>query len=108
MTETTLTPQEESEAAKMLADLHKRGYINVEQHGDLKPGTRIRHRGHRYPEAYRDGTGVVVAITEKPGSSWSLSWDAADIEMIVAWDRPPVSDSRLSTVAQYHVEAVAR
>jgi hypothetical protein len=106
MTTTALTPQEESDAAEMLADLHESGYINVEQHGGLKAGTRVRHIGHKWPTALLEGSGNVVALTEKPQSSWSQSWGKPDVELIVAWDEPQ-GGSRLSQLAQYHVEVMA-
>jgi hypothetical protein len=98
-----ITEDEKARAAAMLAELHAYGYQDVAEHGDLRPGVRIRHRGHQYPEAYDNGTGVVVAITHKPDSAWSQSYRTADVEMVVLWDRPGLCDSRLSQVAQYHV-----
>jgi hypothetical protein len=100
-----LTPDVEAEAAKMLAALHDRGYQTVAEHGDLRPGTRIRHVGERYSAAHLDGTGIVLAITEKPNSSWSVSWRMPDVELIALWDRP---DTRgwLSGLAQYHVDVI--
>lgn len=100
MTETTLTPQEQSEAAEMLADLHESGYINVEEHGALKAGARIRHVGQQYPEAYRDGTGYVVSVTQR---------HERDFELVVVYDQPRFEGaSRLTVLADYHVEVVAR
>lgn len=100
-----LTAEEQAKAAAMVAELHDYGYRDVEQHGRLKPGVRIRHIGHKWPEAYDFGTGIVVAITEKPDSAWSRSWGKADVELIALWDRPGFG-SRLSQVAQYHVEVI--
>jgi len=97
-----LDEQEATEVERMLAELHACGYQDIAEFGRLKPGTRIRHKGHQWFEAITEGTGVVVAITEKPDSSWSLSWGAADIELIALWDRPSFG-SRLSQLAQYHV-----
>lgn len=100
-----LTPEVAAEAIKMLAALHDRGYRDADFHGDLHPGTRIRHRGDQWPGAYENGTGIVLAITEKPNSSWSQSWRMPDVELIALWDRP---DTRgwLSGLAQYHVEVI--
>jgi hypothetical protein len=100
-----LTPDLEAEAAKMLAELHDRGYRDVPEHGDLRPGARIRHVGDRWSGAYDNGTGIVLAITEKPNSAWSANWGAPDVELIALWDRP---DTRgwLSGLAQYHVEVI--
>jgi hypothetical protein len=104
-----LSEDEKAEAVRMLGELTDRGYAVVEEHNDLRPGVRIRHRGHQYPEAYLNGTGVVVAVTEKKPSGWSESWGAPDIEMVVAYDKPLLPDmSRLTGLAQYHVEVVGR
>jgi len=102
-----LTQAERSEAEAILDGLRKHGYTDRERFNELAPGVRVRHSGHRWPEAYCEGTGVVVAITERNPSSWSQSWDAPDIEMVVAFDEPTLPGiSRLSTLAQYHVSAV--
>jgi len=101
-----LTEVEQTTAAEVLAALHERGYRDVEAHGALAPGVRIRHRGHQWPGAYTDGTGVVLHVTEKSPSAWSQSWHAADVEMVVLWDEPNLADTRLSGVAQYHVQVV--
>ncbi len=101
-----MTPEETAEADAMLAELHRYGYRDVDHHGDLRPGARIRHGGHRWPGAYDNGTGVVVAVTEKPDSAWSQSWGKPDVELIALWDRAGLGGGRLSQVAQYHVQAV--
>jgi hypothetical protein len=101
----TLTTEEKAEFERMLAGLHAGGYQDVAEHKALKPGTRIRHSGHRWPEAIDKGTGVVIAITEKPDSSWSADWGRPDIELIALWDKPQPF-ARLSQLAQYHVAAV--
>jgi hypothetical protein len=101
-----MTPEEQKRAEEMLAELHERGYRDVEQHGKLRAGVRVRHVGHRWPEAYENGTGGVVAITEKPNSAWSLTYGKPDIEMVVLLDAPSLSGSRLSGLAQYHVEVI--
>lgn len=109
MTDLDLTPEERVEAERILAGLHERGYTDRERFNELTPGSRVRHRGHRWPQAYTDGSGVVVAITERDPSSWSQSWGVPDIEMVVAFDEPTLPGmSRLTTLAQYHVEVVIR
>lgn len=100
-----MTTEERTAADKILADLHASGYRDVEQLGTLKPGTRIRHVGHQWSAACTNGTGVILAITEKPDSSWSQDWHMPDVELIALWD-PAVFGHRLSQLAQYHVEAV--
>lgn len=97
-----LSPEESAEVNKLLTELHACGYRDVAEHGKLRPGVRIRHTGHRWPGAYDNGSGVVVAITEKPNSSWSASWGAPDVELIAVWDKPSLG-GRVSQLAQYHV-----
>jgi hypothetical protein len=102
-----LTAPEDFQLLLILQDLHDQGYRDIEQHDGLRVGTRVRHRGEQYPEAFRDGTGVVIALTERPDSSWSLSWGMPDVELVVLRDTPRFDgQSRLSWVAQYHVSAV--
>lgn len=102
-----MTPAEHAEVERMLAELRECGYRDVAEHGQLRPGVRIRHRGHQWPEALSKGTGVVVAITEKPDSSWSRAYGAADVELITLSDRERYG-SRLSQLAQYHVATIPR
>jgi len=102
-----LTAAEQAEVKAIVADLQKRGYAPRERFNELAPGVRVRHRGHQWSSAYIEGTGVVVAITERDPSSWSQSWGAPDIEMVVAFDKPTLPEmSRLITLAQYHVQVV--
>lgn len=98
---TDLTPAEQSTAAEMLADLHESGYVNVESHGALKPGVRIRHRGHQWPSAYANGTGNVMVITRSQRTIQGMP----DVELIAVWDEEQFG-SRLSQLAQYHVDVV--
>lgn len=100
-----LTAEETAEMDAILGELHAHGYRDVERHGQLAPGTRIRHIGHQWDEAYTDGTGMVVAVTEKPDSPWSVSWRMPDVELVAVWDRPTFG-TRLAQLAQYHVIAV--
>lgn len=102
-----MTPDEVAEVERMLGELRKRGYRDVAEHGELRPGVRIRHRGQRWSEALDKGTGVVLAITERPDSSWSQTYRTADIELITLADQERFG-SRLSQVAQYHVATVQR
>lgn len=100
-----LTAKEQQQIDEMLAGLHAHGYVDVADHKQLRPGVRIRHRGEQYYEALAHGTGVVVAITEKPDSAWSRTYGAADVELITLSDTARFS-SRLSQLAQYHVAVI--
>lgn len=102
-----LTTAEQSELDQLLACLRDAGYVDIENHNDLRVGARIRHVGHQWPQAYEHGTGVILALTERPNSPWSRSWHARDIELIALWDQPRPFGSRLSQLAQYHVAWVA-
>lgn len=102
---TEMTDEERAAVTVLLADLHEAGYRNIAEWRELKPGMRIRRRSQEYPEAYEHGTGVVVAITEKPDSAWSKTYGAADIEMVILSDRSDFG-SRLTTLAQYHVAVI--
>ncbi len=101
----SLTPDEQAKARAMLDDLHTRGYRSVDDHKGLRPGVRVRSRKEQYAEAYRDGTGWVWVVTEKRPSGWSESWGMPDVELIVVRDDSSFG-SRLSRVAQYHVDIV--
>lgn len=103
---TEMTPDEQQRAEELLAELRKRGYVDVAEHEKLRPGTRVRHWGQRWNAALADGTGNVLAIAEKPNSSWSRTYGMPDIEMVVLFDEPGLGGSRLSQLAQYHVAVV--
>jgi hypothetical protein len=105
MTTIEMTAEVREQAAAMLAELHERGYQDIPEHGPIAVGTRIRHRGDCWPEAYTNGTGVVVGLTEKPDSAWSVSWHMPDIELIALWDRPGIRGC-LSQLAQYHIDVI--
>lgn len=100
----SLAPDLRQRAEELLAGLRGRGYRDRERFNELEPGARVRHRGHQYPEAYRAGTGTIVAVTERDPSAWSESWGLPDVEIVVAWDDPSLW--RVSNVAQYHIYAV--
>ncbi len=102
----SLSPAEQATARNALADLHGRGYRTVETHKGLRPGVRIRLAHERFPEAYADGTGVVLVVTTRDPSGWSDVYGRADVELLVVWDKPNLADTRLSQVAQYHVDVI--
>lgn len=100
-----LTAEESAQVEAMRAQLRLDGYVEVDQHRQLRAGTRVRHCGHRWPEAYEHGTGRVLLVTEKPNSSWSVSWHMPDVEMLVLFDKASFG-SRISQLAQYHVAVI--
>jgi len=62
-------------------------------------GTRVRHRGEQYPEAFRDGTGTVVEV---------LRYYPQDrtYEYLVQCDRPPFWSGGETLVSRNHMIAV--
>ena len=102
-----LTEEEQDRLLEIRQELRERGYQDITEHGDLRVGARIRHRGQQFTEAFRHGTGYVVALMEKPDSAWSRTYRMPDIELVVVFDKPALlSSSRLSQLAQYHVSVV--
>lgn len=93
------------EADRILDRLHAEGWRDIDSHGPYTPGTRVRHTGHQWPAAYNAGSGTVLAVTLKDPSSWSVVHNLPDVEIVVVWDAG-AHLSRVSHVAQYHVEAV--
>lgn len=102
----TLMPETEVEISNALDGLRRRGYVIKKSHNELRAGARVRHRGHQYPEALRYGTGMVLHVTEKSPSAWSVKWGVPDVEMIVLWDNPGWLFGAFSMLAQYHVQYV--
>jgi hypothetical protein len=80
------------------------GYVEIAEHHGIRPGVRVRQQSHRYPDAYRHGTGTVLAVYRRDPSSWSQTHDRPDVELIVAVDHTPLSHDRaLAQLADYHV-----
>ncbi|WP_431728502.1 hypothetical protein [Verrucosispora sp. TAA-831] len=103
-----LPPEETAEIARLRAELAQCQYVEIPDHRGLRPGARVYHSGHQWPGAALDGSGVVAAVFERPGSSWSRTYNAPDVEIIVLWDRPAFgSSSRLSTSASYRIYLAA-
>jgi len=111
MAENATAAGERAEISRMTTQLREHGYVDLDEYTYprsgrvLRVGSRIRHGGEQYPEALTHGTGNVVALLHKPDSAWSRSYRAPDIELVVLHDRPR-SESRLSQLAQYHVEVI--
>lgn len=103
-----LTDDERLEFEAKAQVLYAAGYVDIAEHGDLRVGARIRHRGHQWHEAFHAGTGYVAALTEKPDSAWSWTYGKPDIELIAVWDTPRslAGSSRMSQLAQYHVYVI--
>lgn len=57
------------------------GYVEVQEHGCLKVGQRVRHVGQQYSEAYNNGTGTLERIFHRPDRG-------NDVEVIVKRDKP--------------------
>jgi len=70
------------------ADLESRGYVEVEEATvmggrTVRPGDRVRNRGHQYTEAFRSGTADVVAIYDRSGRG------GKDVEIVIQRDDVP-------------------
>ncbi|WP_205326921.1 hypothetical protein [Glycomyces sp. YM15] len=94
---TAMPSQVQTAADQAHANLVARGYTTVDHTGPLNVGTRIRHIGHQWPAALRNGTGVVHALA-KGGPD--------DIELVVVWDKPGPTGSYVADLADYHVVAI--
>lgn len=108
-----LNPEEQADRDRILTGLYEHGYVDLDEYvypvfGErLHVGARIRHVGDQWWKARRHGTGVVVALTEKPASSWSKEHRKRDIELVAQWDNPR-NRGRFSQLAQYHIEVIRR
>lgn len=69
-------------------ELLERGYVDVAQYGDLRPGARVRNRGQQYTKARWDGTATLLAIMLKDPSPWAKKYGRPDVEVLVANDNP--------------------
>lgn len=109
---TKIETSEQTEVDRMVAELRKHGYVDLDEYvyprsgRRLRVGARVRHGGEQYPEALQYGTGNVVALMHRPDSAWSHSWRMPDIEMVMLRDKPRFGESRLSGLAHYHVEVI--
>lgn len=90
-----MTPDEIAE------DMIRRGSVEVTYFGDLAVGDRVRHIGHRWPDAYRIGTGTIERIFHRPNSVWSRTHGRPNVELFVKKD-----DGSYSYLADYHVEVI--
>lgn len=81
--------------------LEAAGYIPLADHPRLRPGMRVRHIGHQWPEAIRTGTATITAVLRKPASKYEQLYGTPDIELAIAHD-----DGTESQWADYHCVAV--
>ena len=100
----TLTREERAE----YDDLFAAGYRDIDDAPrGIRVGARVHHAGERYPAAYRDGTGTVVAVMEKSPSPWvAAGWGKRDIELIVRTDRDRFGTGCIGRWADYHTGVV--
>lgn len=89
----SLTPESFAE------DLLGRGYVEVQEFGELKVGSRVRHTGQRWSDAIWKGTGNIERIFQRDKSSWTQKYGKPDVEVIVKKDAP----DEYSYLADYHV-----
>ena len=94
-------------AEQILSNLESRGYRQVHAFNELIPGARVRHVGEQYTDAIIHGTARIIAVLQKPSSSWEMSNDRPDIEVII--QRDPERVRGMPAVAQwadYHTVVV--
>ena len=91
----------------MVEDLTNRGYVEVQEFGSLKVGTRVRGVGEQYFEATHNGTGSIERIFHKPNSHWAQKYGQPDVEVIMSRDKPRFGpDDTHSLYASYGVVPV--
>jgi hypothetical protein len=94
------------ERERMHAELAERAYRDIPEHRGIKVGARVRHRGHRWLEAYLQGTATVLAVMQKGPSPWSVSWGRPDVEVLALPDNPMFPTAPVHGWADYHCEVV--
>ncbi|WIB65895.1 hypothetical protein [Curtobacterium sp. MCBD17_040] len=70
-------------AAEQLTD---RGYQPIDEVNGITVGARVHNSGEQFWSAHAEGTATVTGIFEKVGSSWSQTYRARDIEVVVQHD----------------------
>lgn len=89
------------------ADLLKRGYVEIQEFRNLTVGSRVRHCGEQYADAYIHGTGNIERIFQRHNSGFEAKY-GPDVELIVKRDKPRFGpDDTHAFVADYHVAIVA-
>ena len=94
----TLTERLARPAAEQLEHA---GYKPIDEFNGITVGARVHNRGEQFSRAFREGTGTVTGIFEKSPSSWSQTYRARDIEVVVQHD-----DGRERQWASYGTELV--
>lgn len=83
---------------EIIAGLLEHGFVEVQECDRLRVGTRVRHNGHQWPDAYISGTGNVERIFHLPKSSWEQRYGRPNIEIIMRRD-----NGDFMFVADYHL-----
>jgi hypothetical protein len=66
--------------------LEDHNYKPIVQCNGIRVGSRVRNAGQQWATAAELGTAVVTAVMEKTPSSWSQTYGARDIEVVVLRD----------------------
>jgi hypothetical protein len=83
-------------------------YRDIDEYKGIVVGSRVKHSGQKYTEAYVDGTATVLAIMESVNSAWSRKYGTRDVEFIILRDKPIVPEmSRVSNWASYRTELIS-
>lgn len=89
------------DAEAQAADLLKRGYVEVQEWGELHVGDRVRNTGQRWSEAIAEGTATIERIFHKPDSAWEAKYGRPDVEIIAVRDKPDFGSTH-GFWADYH------
>jgi hypothetical protein len=80
-------------------ELLSRDYREITEFEQFRIGQRVRHGGEQWPEAIRNGTGVIERIFQSP----RIIWGKPDVEFIVRRDKPKFGpDDTHGYWADYH------
>lgn len=66
-----------------VAELTERGYVEVPEFRNIRPGARCRNYGEQFPEAYREGTADVLVVMQRFDGAWERTWHRPDVEVVV-------------------------
>lgn len=92
------TPEPDLREVAAIATLVDHGYHRIAEHQGLTTGSRVRHHGEQYVEAFNCGTATVVAVLRR---------HEGDVELIVRRDVPVRADGNpFHQWADYHTAAV--
>ena len=75
---------------KSIQEYLESGYVEVQEFGEFKVGSRVRSKAQLWSEARTHGTGTVEHIFHKERSSWSQKYGKPDVELIIKRDESDI------------------